>query len=132
VLHANRAFAGTGGWANYATNRFSATLPAGTNTLTVVFDSVRGSGNWLNLDQLVVTPMSGPAPRITRLTPVGPSAWNLEWSAFPGGRYRVQQRDDWTLPWNDASGLMTVPSTNGTATGLVGGGDGRYFRVVQP
>ena len=50
----NQTFPGTGAWETYATNTLSCNLLAGTNTISVIYKSSRGSINYLNLDNLVV------------------------------------------------------------------------------
>lgn len=49
----NLSFPGTGSWTSYSTVSCSVPLNAGTNTVSVIFDSTKGSTNWLNLDHVV-------------------------------------------------------------------------------
>ncbi len=51
---ANQSFAGTGGWGNYATVTVNVPLQAGSNTVSLIFNSGKGSSNWLNLDKIDV------------------------------------------------------------------------------
>lgn len=49
---ANQAFASTGAWTTWATVQIpNVTLTAGANTISVIFDSSKGSTNYLNLDE---------------------------------------------------------------------------------
>jgi hypothetical protein len=51
----NLAFPGTGAWTSYATVTVSnVQLNAGNNTISLIFDSSRGSTNWLNYDELTL------------------------------------------------------------------------------
>jgi hypothetical protein len=49
----NLSFPGTGSWTSYSTVSCSVPLNAGTNTVSVIFNSSKGSTNYLNLDHLV-------------------------------------------------------------------------------
>jgi predicted alpha-1,6-mannanase (GH76 family) len=51
---ANLAFPSTGGWDRYAAITPTLHLPAGKNTVSVVFHAVSGSTNYVNLDRLTV------------------------------------------------------------------------------
>ncbi len=51
---ANQSFAGTGGWGNYATISVNIPLNAGSNTISLIYNSSKGSNNWLNLDRIEV------------------------------------------------------------------------------
>lgn len=48
----NLVFKNTGGWGSYATVTCSVPLNAGANTISVIFNSAKGSTNWLNLDHI--------------------------------------------------------------------------------
>jgi predicted alpha-1,6-mannanase (GH76 family) len=51
----NLAFPGTGAWTSYGTVTVSnVQLNAGSNTISLIFDSSRGSANWLNYDELTL------------------------------------------------------------------------------
>jgi Predicted glycosyl hydrolase len=53
----NLAFPGTGSWSAYSTvTVHDAPLNAGWNTVSLIFDSGKGSANYLNLDHLYVAP----------------------------------------------------------------------------
>ncbi len=132
TFQANRTFTGTGAWSNYATNTFSVTLPAGTNSVALVFDAARGSGNWLNVDQLLVSEMAVLPITITRIRRPAPGVVGLDWTAFDGGRYWLQQRGEWSGSWTNIGGLITAEGASATAEGLPAGGGAGYFRVVQP
>lgn len=51
----NQVFPGTGSWGRWdAVTIPGATLNAGSNTISVIFNSAKGSRNWLNLDELII------------------------------------------------------------------------------
>ncbi|MFD1544313.1 glycoside hydrolase family 76 protein [Nonomuraea guangzhouensis] len=51
----NLSFPGTGNWATWNTVTLTnVQLQAGANTISVIFDSSKGSTNWLNLDELTL------------------------------------------------------------------------------
>jgi predicted alpha-1,6-mannanase (GH76 family) len=50
----DQSFQATGSWGNYGTVSVSYNLPAGANTISVIYYSSLGSSNYLNLDNLVV------------------------------------------------------------------------------
>lgn len=52
---ANQPFTSTGAWTSWATVQIpNVTLNAGTNTISVIFDSTKGSANYLNLDEVTL------------------------------------------------------------------------------
>ena len=54
---ANQSFPGTGNWSQYKTVTVSGVaLNAGLNTVSVIYNSLEGSSNYLNLDNMVITP----------------------------------------------------------------------------
>lgn len=52
----NLKLASTGGWDKYATVTAKATLAAGPNAVSLIYDGARGSSGFLNLDQLRLIP----------------------------------------------------------------------------
>jgi predicted alpha-1,6-mannanase (GH76 family) len=50
----NQGFTGTGGWGNYATVSVNLDLNAGTNMISLIYNSSKGSSNWLNIDRIEV------------------------------------------------------------------------------
>ena len=50
----NQDFSDTGSWGNYATISVTVPLQAGANTISLIYDSSKGSSNWLNLDKIEV------------------------------------------------------------------------------
>ncbi|GHO87511.1 glycoside hydrolase family 76 protein [Dictyobacter formicarum] len=51
----NLSFPGTGSWSSYSTvTVYNVNLNAGSNTISVIYNSSLGSKNWLNLDELTV------------------------------------------------------------------------------
>jgi predicted alpha-1,6-mannanase (GH76 family) len=51
----NLAFASTGSWSTYADVTTTVTLPSGPSTISLIFNSTKGSAGYLNLDRLAVT-----------------------------------------------------------------------------
>jgi len=51
----NLSFPNGGSWTNYLTLRATATLHAGSNTISLIYDSSKGSTNYLNLDNLALS-----------------------------------------------------------------------------
>jgi predicted alpha-1,6-mannanase (GH76 family) len=49
------AFPSTGSWDSYATVTVDVTLPAGANTVSLIYDSSKNSSNYLNLDSLTLS-----------------------------------------------------------------------------
>lgn len=53
----NVTFVHTGSWSSYAVVTVSGVnLNSGSNTISIIFDSSKGSSNWLNLDSLAISP----------------------------------------------------------------------------
>jgi len=53
---ANQPFPSTGSWNTWTTVTVPVTLPAGTSTISIIFNSGQGSANYLNLDWIAVAP----------------------------------------------------------------------------
>jgi predicted alpha-1,6-mannanase (GH76 family) len=129
----NQTFPSTGAWESYGTNTVSCTLPAGPNTISVIYKSSFGSANYLNLDNLVV---GGDAPetiRITGLSLPSPGSIHLTWTAINGRSYQVQFRDaagsgTWTNLGAPIIAAGPTASTNDTLSAT----SGRFYRIVQP
>jgi hypothetical protein len=52
----NQAFASTASWTTYTTVVATVPLDAGSNTISVIYNSSLGSSNYLNLDQVQIQP----------------------------------------------------------------------------
>jgi RHS repeat-associated protein len=80
---ANLAYPATTSWSDWRTVTTTATLTAGTNTITVIHSSTDGSTGWVNLDSVDLTPpgtATGTTPTLT-----APAGWQpLTSSAGPG------------------------------------------------
>jgi hypothetical protein len=50
----NQAFASTGSWSSYESVRVTTRLEQGDNTISVIYNSSLGSGNYLNLDRVQI------------------------------------------------------------------------------
>ena len=50
----NLSFPGTGSWSSYNTVNCDVPLNSGSNTISVIYNSSKGSTNWLNLDHIVL------------------------------------------------------------------------------
>ncbi len=84
TLVADQVFLGTPNWSTWATLTLTQSLAAGAHTLTLSFDSVSGSANYLNLDTLtIVQGVSGGAQTLA----AGKAQTNLKTeSLFPGAQ----------------------------------------------
>ena len=128
-LHPDLSFADTGSWSAYQTNRFSCALPAGLSTLSVVYDSARGSRNYLNLDHLAVSDVAH--PRITEMafTPAGEIV--LTWTSVNGQTYRVQGAETpAATAWSALTGAVTASGP--AASAVAPASPARYYRIVTP
>ena len=129
----NQAFPGTDAWVAYATNTVFWNLPAGPNTISVVYKSSLGSANYLNLDNLIV---GGDAPETIRITGISlpaPGSLRLAWTTVSGQSYRVQYRNaTGSGTWTDLGGpiLATGPTTR--ANDSLTATPQRYYRIVHP
>jgi predicted alpha-1,6-mannanase (GH76 family) len=57
-IYSNLQLPATGAWTNWNTVEFTASLNAGTNTISVIYNSSMGSSNYLNLDTLTLGNLS--------------------------------------------------------------------------
>ena len=121
----------TGAWGTYATIPIVATLAAGTSTISVTYDSSRGSANWLNLDHLILT---GDAPEhILLSTPAisPPGTARLTWNARPRHIYQLQYRSLTSNNWADLGPRLIATNSSATAADNVGAGTSRVYRVYR-
>ncbi len=85
VWVAAQTFPATSDWNSWTTLPLSASLPAGPHTLTVLFDSSRGSSRYINLDNLEVSPTSPPPDGVVVALGYADSASGLTpWAGSPG------------------------------------------------
>ena len=127
----DQRFPGTGAWTNYNSISVSTSLPAGRNTISVIFNSSLGSSNWLNLDNLTVRD-DGPL-QITSIARLATGSVRLTWNAVPGWTYRVQFRDRVSGGiWNDSGGPITATEPTASADVAIGASGERYYRIVTP
>ena len=121
---ADQVFLGTPNWSTWATITLTQSLPAGTHTLTVLFDSASGSANYLNLDTLTIvegisgesqTLAAGEAQTNLKTESVWPGAQNPPyiccWNAQ--GQYVTFS---FTVPGGPANMLLRYSSGSGAST----------------
>ena len=124
----NQLFAGTGSWTSYSNASVSCNFPAGPSIVSVMINpAFAGNGNYLNLDNLIVTDL-----RITGFTVSPGGVVQLTWDAVPGQTYHLQYA---TLPggsWNNLGNTITATNSTATATDVMGGNTARYYRVRTP
>lgn len=126
----NLSFSNTGAWTTYLTNTVVWSLPAGSNVITVSFNSARGNANYLNLDHLVVAEET---IVITGFYVAPDGAVHLTWSTRPGQTYQVQYRDELSSgAWLDLGSPITAQAGSATAEDPMGNRRERYYRVVMP
>ena len=124
----NQKFAGTGSWTNYNVASVSCDFSAGTNTISMVFDSAHGSANYLNLDNLTVTDLS-----ITGITVLPGGLVQLSWNAVSGQTYHVQfASTPGGSSWSNLNGTIPATSNSASATDTVGANSQRLYRVINP
>ncbi|MBI2924166.1 MAG: PD40 domain-containing protein [Verrucomicrobia bacterium] len=69
--------------------------------------------------------------RALTVTSVGSGQTTVLWSAVPGKSYRVQYKDDLTVPsWTDLPGVVTANSDQGSAIDPTAASSKRFYRVV--
>ena len=132
VLVANQVFTNTGAWSIYSTLKVTCNLPAGPNTVSLLFDSTQLSSNWLNLDNLTVL---GDAPERIRLTStfVAPGTVRLNWNSRVGEIYHVQYKASPSASaWTVLSAPLIAAGTNLTFADSPGASQPRYYRITQP
>ncbi len=129
----NQSFPGTGAWDSYSTNTVSWNLPAGTNTISVIYKASLGSANYLNLDNLIV---GGDAPEVIRITGISrasPGTVHLTWTTVNGRRYRVQFRNvAGSGAWTDLGAPIIATGATASADETISATPQRYYRIVQP
>lgn len=123
----NQAFSNTGSWNNYNTVSVSCNFPAGTNTISVAYNSALGNGNYLNLDNLVISDL-----RITGLTAASGGPVLLTWNAVAGQTYHVQSMDSLRNAWNTISGTVTATTNTASFIDSTGNLTQRFYRVIKP
>ena len=124
----NQIFAGTGSWTNYNVVSVSYNFPAGTNIITMAFDSALGSANYLNLDNLAVTDLS-----ITGIAVLPGGLVQLSWNAVSGQTYHVQFMNPiGSGLWSNLAGTILATSNSASATDTIGINPQSFYRVINP
>jgi predicted alpha-1,6-mannanase (GH76 family) len=128
-IFTNQAFAGTGSWTNYSAVSVSYNFHAGTNTISMAYNSALGSGNYLNLDNLTVSDL-----RFTGITALPGGPVQLSWNAVTGQTYHVQFASPLgSRLWSNlGGGGITATSTTATATDPAGTNAQRFYRIAKP
>jgi predicted alpha-1,6-mannanase (GH76 family) len=122
-----QTFPNTGAWSSYNTVSVLYYLPAGSHTISVIYNSSLNSINYLNLDNLVVTAQP---IRIIDMYLI-PGFIHLDWNTIPGETYRVQFRDSLvTGQWADLGAPITANGTTASLEDPIGGRLMRYYRIV--
>jgi hypothetical protein len=122
-----QTFPNTGAWSSYNTVDVLYYLPAGTHTISVIYNSNLNSVNYLNLDNLVVTAQP---IRIIGMYLI-PGFIHIDWNTNPGETYRVQFRDNLAIgDWADLGAPITANGTTASMEDPIGGRLMRYYRIV--
>jgi predicted alpha-1,6-mannanase (GH76 family) len=103
---ANQSFPSTGAWSTYGTVSVSHSFPAGPNSISLVYNSSLGNGNYLNVDNLTIPTLVPAPPGPLVLSRQGPN-WVLSWST-PGF---LQAAPFIVGPWRDVTGNPPSPVT---------------------
>jgi predicted alpha-1,6-mannanase (GH76 family) len=127
----NQSFASTGAWGAYSTNALTCTLPAGTSTISITFNSAYGSANYLNLDNLTVIP---PDPiLITGFTVSPAGSVKLTWTADSGLTYQVQRRTGLdSSSWTNVGNSIVAAGPTCSFVDSAGANSNLYYRVIRP
>jgi len=124
----NLIFANTGSWNNYNVASVSYNFPAGTNTITMTYNSALGSANYLNLDNMNVSDL-----RFTGVTALPGGPVQLSWNAATGQTYHVQFINSLgSSLWSNLGGTITATSTTTIATDPASTNAQRFYRVIKP
>jgi predicted alpha-1,6-mannanase (GH76 family) len=127
----NQSFLGTGAWASYRTNTVGWSLPAGTNTISVIYKSSLGSANHLNLDNLIVG--DAPEVRITAASLPSPGSIQLTWTTVNGLSYQVQFCDAaGSGAWTNLGAPIIATGPTASANDTFSATSQRYYRIVEP
>jgi hypothetical protein len=103
---ANQSFPSTGAWSTYGTVSVSHSFPAGPSSISLVYNSSLGNGNYLNVDNLTIPTLVAAPPGPLVLSRQGPN-WVLSWST-PGF---LQSAPFIVGPWRDVTGNPPSPVT---------------------
>ena len=126
----NLTFTNTGAWTVYDTNRVPCHLPAGTNTISLAFSAGRRSANYLNLDNLTVTPLNIVVTGISLSTN---GTVHITWSATAGVSYQVQYRDTSdNSAWNNLGALVPATSNTAAMDDASAVRPARFYRIMAP
>jgi predicted alpha-1,6-mannanase (GH76 family) len=128
----NQPFANTGSWSSYNTLTLNANLLAGTNIISMAFKSSLGSANYLNLDNLVVTPVLPEQIRFisTTLSPGGNV--QLTWTTVAGHTYQVQSTvGNLSGSWTNLGSAIVASGSSASILDNPGQDRQRFYRVVR-
>jgi predicted alpha-1,6-mannanase (GH76 family) len=127
----NLSFPGTGAWTTYNTVIVSNALPAGMNTISVIYNSSLGNSNFLNLDNMTVTDMEQFQITGINLSPTG--TVHITWGALSGQTYSVQYKNAATdLVWTNSGGPVTATGTAASVDAPAGTNSERFYRITEP
>jgi hypothetical protein len=108
-------------------------MPAGPNTISVIYKSSFGCANYLNLDNLVVGGDTPETIRITGISLPSPGSIHLTWTAINGQSYQVQFRDDaGSGTWTNLGAPILATGPTASADDTLSATPERYYRIVQP
>jgi predicted alpha-1,6-mannanase (GH76 family) len=126
----NQGFPTTGAWSTYGTNTVTCTLPAGTNIISVAYNSSLGNANYLNLDNLTVVPIK---ILVTGITLSSSGTVRLTWTATAGVSYRIQYRNGTgNVAWTDLGAPLIATGATASADDISGVRPERYYRISSP
>jgi len=124
----NQSFANTSSWSSYSNMTVSYYFPAGTNSITVAYNSSLGNANFLNLDYLAVTDLK---IKNFDVTPAG--VVQLSWDSATGMTYQVQYASPLpTGPWSNLGSAITATGPTTSTTDSTAGNSVRYYRLRSP
>lgn len=118
----NQLFPGTGAWSAYGSVSVSYGFPAGPSTISLIYNSSLGNGNYLNIDNLTI-PTLAVAPPGPLVVSNQESNLILSWST-PGF---LQSAPDARGPWADIIGNPPSPVTLSPAD--PGSTGSRFYRL---
>jgi predicted alpha-1,6-mannanase (GH76 family) len=124
----NQPFANTSSWSSYSNMTVSYYFPAGTNSITVAYNSALGNANFLNLDYLAVTDLK---IKDFAVSPAG--VVQLSWDSATGMTYQVQYSSPLpTGPWSNLGSAITATNATTSTTDATAGNSVRYYRLRSP
>jgi predicted alpha-1,6-mannanase (GH76 family) len=130
-VFSKQPFASTGSWSAYNTLTLEASLLAGSNVVSMVFSNSLGSANYLNLDNLILTPVPPEQIRFSSITisPVGNV--QLTWTAIAGHTYQVQFTGSTASgSWTNLGSTIVASGSSATTGDVIGPDQQRIYRVA--